>query len=297
MSTSAERIDFKGLEAVKLSSIAKGVDSVAIVTLFGAHLVSWTVNGKEQIFLSSIAVFDKSKAIRGGCPIVFPQFGRPEGSEMPQHGFARTSMWNYVENGEEGAFTLQSNEETLKHWPHTFYLNVFIKPSGGRLEITLGVLNDGSEAFKFQSLLHTYFRVPSVDTVKISGFEGHRYKDHLGDQGVRTTPAGEPLGISREVDREYINYPQEKEIVISTGDTKHFSITTKAEIDGEDHPTNYDVVLWNPWIEKAEATADLDDDAYMRYVCVEPGNISGGGSELPAGSSFVIEQTIEVLNP
>jgi hypothetical protein len=31
-------------------------------------------------------------AIRGGIPLVFPQFGQPR-KEMPSHGFARVSNW------------------------------------------------------------------------------------------------------------------------------------------------------------------------------------------------------------
>jgi glucose-6-phosphate 1-epimerase len=48
----------------------------------------------ETLFLSRDAVLDGIKAIRGGIPIVFPIFGPPSNeSDMPQHGFARTSQW------------------------------------------------------------------------------------------------------------------------------------------------------------------------------------------------------------
>ena len=43
------------------------------VLLHGATVVSWkSNNGKENLFLSSKAVLDGSKAVRGGIPIVFP---------------------------------------------------------------------------------------------------------------------------------------------------------------------------------------------------------------------------------
>ena len=38
------------------------------------------------------AVFDGTQPIRGGVPVVFPQFGRPDPS-LPMHGFARSSRW------------------------------------------------------------------------------------------------------------------------------------------------------------------------------------------------------------
>lgn len=43
------------------------------VLLFGATVISWkSANGKENLFLSSKAHLDSSKAVRGGIPLVFP---------------------------------------------------------------------------------------------------------------------------------------------------------------------------------------------------------------------------------
>ena len=46
-------------------------ESVTIY-LYGATVTSWKANGEEQLFLSSKANLDGSKAIRGGIPLVFP---------------------------------------------------------------------------------------------------------------------------------------------------------------------------------------------------------------------------------
>ena len=35
-----------------------------------------------------------------------------------------------------------------------------------------------------------------------------------------------------------------------------------------------DVVVWNPWQEKAEAMSDFDDSGYNNMVCVEPGYVA-----------------------
>lgn len=48
--------------------------------------------------MSSKAVLDGSKAVRGGIPVVFPCFGPPEHpdhSKLPQHGFARNEVWAF----------------------------------------------------------------------------------------------------------------------------------------------------------------------------------------------------------
>ena len=47
----------------------------ATVYLHGGHVASWTVAGQEMLFMSKSAVYNGSKALRGGIPVCFPQFG------------------------------------------------------------------------------------------------------------------------------------------------------------------------------------------------------------------------------
>ena len=51
-----------------------------------------TPDGTENIFLSPGVILDGSKPIRGGIPLVFPQFGQPD-KTVPSHGFVRTATW------------------------------------------------------------------------------------------------------------------------------------------------------------------------------------------------------------
>jgi glucose-6-phosphate 1-epimerase len=64
---------------------------------------------RELLFVSDHAVLDGTKPIRGGIPLVFPIFGPPpppssssskDGTivdTMPQHGFARRSIWTVID--------------------------------------------------------------------------------------------------------------------------------------------------------------------------------------------------------
>ena len=52
----------------------KGNSSLTVVP-FGATVISWIVDGQERIFVSKTAILDGSKAIRGGVPVCFPNFG------------------------------------------------------------------------------------------------------------------------------------------------------------------------------------------------------------------------------
>ena len=65
---------------------------------WGATVTSFKVaSGRECLFVSRDAKLDGSKAIRGGIPLVFPQFGQPDKS-MPQHAFLRNNYWKFDES-------------------------------------------------------------------------------------------------------------------------------------------------------------------------------------------------------
>ena len=72
--------------------------------LYGATVISWKSPSKssneplERLFLSSKALLDGSKPVRGGIPIVFPCFGaptHPDHLKLKQHGFARSEVWTW----------------------------------------------------------------------------------------------------------------------------------------------------------------------------------------------------------
>jgi hypothetical protein len=55
----------------KVTASLPSGDSVEVM-LYGATVISWKNNGQENMWLSSNAKMDGSKAIRGGVPVVFP---------------------------------------------------------------------------------------------------------------------------------------------------------------------------------------------------------------------------------
>jgi len=107
--------------------------AAAVATLQGAHLVSWIpAGGDERLYLSERSPFEAGRAIRGGVPVVFPQFG--ERGPLAHHGFARTSAWRLArEEGDRLMFALESCGETLRLWPHAFALELAITIGGPRL--------------------------------------------------------------------------------------------------------------------------------------------------------------------
>lgn len=65
--------------------------------------------------------------------------------------------------------------------------------------------------------------------------------------------------------------------MVSTADDKElFSITREMLTD---------VVVWNPWIEKAKSMPDFGpDDAYKKMICVEAGAVSSWQTLEPGDS-------------
>ena len=64
----------------------------ATVLLHGAHTVSWIPAGdQERLYLSPLAVAGPGQSVRGGVPVIFPQFNAQ--GPLPRHGFARDRAW------------------------------------------------------------------------------------------------------------------------------------------------------------------------------------------------------------
>ena len=124
------------------------------------------------MFLSRDAKLDGSKAVRGGIPLVFPQFGRPD-ENMPQHGFLRTNFWkaddSTVHDDDECAgitYRLELRDVKTSRggtWGEdTKYDCRFqykVEITSKTITTTLVIENTGEEEFPFETLLHTYYLV------------------------------------------------------------------------------------------------------------------------------------------
>ncbi|MCB2000494.1 MAG: D-hexose-6-phosphate mutarotase, partial [Rhodoferax sp.] len=85
--------EFHGTPALALQA-ADGAR--VLVTLHGGHVVSWVPAGGhgEQLYLSPRSGFGQRQAIRGGVPVVFPQFS--DRGPLPRHGFVRNRAWQLL---------------------------------------------------------------------------------------------------------------------------------------------------------------------------------------------------------
>ena len=257
MKPSIETIRFRDTDALRLNG-PRGAS--AVISLLGGQVLSWiTPDGRERLFLSDKAVFDGSVAIRGGIPVCWPQFAAL--GDLPKHGFVRTRPWQVAAErcGDDYALltlAIEDDEATRALWPHAFRLELTLMLEDDRIDLELSVSNTGEAPFSFTGALHTYLRVTQVEDVALEGLYGHHYRDAAnGDRVIRDS--GTAVTVDAEIDRVYrdVKRPQ----LLQAGNLS-------LGIQSQDFP---DVVVWNPWVDKCGALADMPADGWRHMLCVE----------------------------
>lgn len=231
--------------------------------LYGAHLTSWTPpQGADVFFMSAQSWFQPGRAIRGGIPVAFPQFGD---GPLPKHGLARINPWTVIRTALTPAGTVQAvlrltdTPEIRTLWPHPFHLDLTVELSA-QLIVELAVHNTGNRAFQFNTALHTYFHVADIRQTTVTGLLNIAYRDFLRGN-IRELETRREITFDREMDRVYPNAP-DRLLLRDAGHRRTIAITKQGLPD---------VVVWNPWIDKAQRMEDFGDDEYQRMVCVETG--------------------------
>ncbi|ESA44390.1 galactose mutarotase-like protein [Neurospora crassa] len=300
-------------------------ESVSVL-LYGATVVSWKdKNGHEKLWLSEAAKLDGSKPVRGGIPLVFPVFGtapdHAQTKDLPQHGFARSSRWEFLGKSTSestptpttpafaatatsaaGAvaaaaadlsvkldFGLSSSglsEDARAKWPYAFNAIYSVTLNTDSLTTNLVITNDDERSWECQMLMHTYLRVNDITSVSIHGLENASYVDKTTSPISTSTQTTSALTISSETDRVYTpagDDPASIPITVFEGDQPKYTVL-------RDNLAN--VVVWNPWIEKAQGMADFEPkDGYKNMLCVEPGAVATW-QVLEPGDAFEGAQTI-----
>ena len=237
----------------------------------GGHVTSWVGSaGDERLYMSPNAVYQSGKALRGGVPVIFPQFS--DMGDGPTHGVARSRQWSRVDDGltaGKGVFEIHICKNDPQFVGYECRLLLTVTVSDAVLRLTARVDSttaDGTTAKDFGFAFHTYFGISDVANVTLGGFEdGMTYADNLKDRAIVSAAEAKAFtAIDGEVDRIY------------TGVQKPLTIRDKGL--GRDLVVGgaglHDVVLWNPWIEKNARLSDLPQpDGYRGFVCIEHGSL------------------------
>ena len=273
-----------------LSRLTVATDlATAELYLHGAHLTAYQPRGaKPVLFMSEESLFEPTKPIRGGIPVIFPWFGPRAGSpDSPAHGFARTRAWDLESCAlqQDGSvrvdLALADDDSSRRLWPDAFRL---------RLSFTIGKALDleleataGSSPMSFEEALHTYFLVGDVREARVEGLEGTDFLDKV-DSFQRKTQPTEAIRITGETDRVYL---KTRSACVIRDPVLARTITVEKE-------NSENTVVWNPWINKARAMADFGDDEWPAMICVETANVGESAVRLDAGQSHLLRARVRV---
>ena len=260
MSTHTHQI-ISGLGGLPKVMLTAADGASAEIYLHGAHLTSWIpAGGAERLFLSRASEFRAGAAIRGGVPIVFPQFSNF--GPLPRHGFVRNTAWELmgVETTAEGQltvkFSLSDSEATRNVWPHAFQIIFAVTIGGQQLRMKLSITNSSEAPFIFSCALHTYLQIADIHQTVIENLQDVRYLDQVNER--REAIQGESLlPFNARVDRVYFDAPAR---VVVHEPQRQLSVAA------EGFP---DVVTWNPGATLGATLPDLEPDGYRRMLCVE----------------------------
>jgi glucose-6-phosphate 1-epimerase len=271
-----------GLPVVRMTSPS----ATGEMYLHGAHVTSWApAGGDEVLFVSQHARFENGRAIRGGVPICYPWFGALDGRpDAPAHGCVRTKAWQLdaVEHTDAGvAVTMSTTSDDLSrgYWPGNFHV-AYRVTFGASLSMDLTTENTGTTPLALQEALHTYYRVGSIHDVRIYGLEHVPYLDALDHRRERSH--ADVITFTSEVDRIYLGSGTPITIEAPTLD-RRIAISTEH---------SQTTVVWNPWIRKAQTLADLGDDEWRDFVCVESCNVSPATVSLGPGEQHVMRVVV-----
>lgn len=233
----------------------------AEVSLFGGQVLSYVPkrDNRERLWLSKNAQFDRAKPIRGGIPICWPWFANRHGKSdqnLPAHGYLRQQNWQMrqlISNDQGSEITLVP--KTTEGFGFNGVANVhLIINVGEHLSVSLRTRNVGSEAFAFTAALHSYFAVEDIRRTRLIGLSGD-YEDSLQQGKICPTPS--PYIFHQETDRIHLTQTENLRVESKQQTTQICSF-------GHDS-----LVVWNPWREKSQTIADMDDSGYTNMLCIE----------------------------
>jgi len=239
----------------------------AVISLYGGQILEFNAKGKSPLlWLSPTAIFEQGQAIRGGVPICAPWFGPHSGEQepgvkYPNHGFARTSLWQQSacktteDDDIQISLELTSNELTNKIYPHPFLMQLHFTLSD-TLTIEFSIENNAQQPIDCEWALHSYFTVDDIKATTVTGLDNLSYIDKTRDN-QRATLTGD-LTFNQEVDRCFVKGSA----------TQTINATNPITVTGSHCDS---VITWNPGEPLSGKLIDIGTKYYHQFVCVERG--------------------------
>lgn len=265
--------------------VVKNALGRAIIGLQGAQVMSFQPSGaQEMLWVSPKCVLEPGKAVRGGIPLCIPWFGPGQEGAM-LHGFGRIMEWSLVaveiccDGATRLALELAGDALVCKVWPYAFRFRLEVTV-GTTLTLALSADNRSTADAPFAFAFHTYFAVPNVSDVLVTGLMRTTFIDKL-DNMTRKVQQGD-IAIQAPTERVYLDVPAEQLLKIPTGDVK---IKSDAKC----------AVVWNAYTNDRNLP-DLGEGNHVGYICVERGDVADHAVRIQGGDRYQVSMSLSSVS-
>ncbi|PRQ11216.1 hypothetical protein C1Y63_07470 [Corynebacterium sp. 13CS0277] len=261
-------------------------DSILACDTAGAHV---TAIG-DVLYTSPETRRMPEAPIRGGIPLIGPQFGTRMAAAfptLPSHGVLRREEWTIVDATEthlEATLTFDGVE-------YRYTVDVQLADADAAAAAVSGFVcrlearNTGVEDMALQLGFHPYFALGDVRQATVKGVGAAVIADFRGPgtfqapmkDTITFTEAGYDRGVRGARTLSIVDPVAGRTITVSSDAADTF-------------------VVWNPGVEQARGFADMPDEGWLDFVCVEPmiHGAAGDGEPLPAGQTLRLDMTVRV---
>ncbi|KAL7093595.1 hypothetical protein ACP275_11G049000 [Erythranthe tilingii] len=257
------------------------------------QVISWkNQNDDELLFVSEKSIIRKDEPILGGIPVCFPRFIKNGNVENTfPAGWLIDDSVPQPDDKPMLALILGPSHRDSLNWPNEFEFRIkYQLVENGTLEMESRIENTDDHPFTFQFCYQNYLAASYIGNIRIRGLVQLEYLDYLENK-KRFTERDYKIPIRSEVDRVYVDVPaggnNNKVInVVDHGKGRTYTI----ERSGTSLP---DIVVWNPWIEKAKRIGDMGDEEYRKMACVGPAAVVDPVTLNP-GEAWTGKQSISI---
>lgn len=212
---------------------------------FGAQILSAKTSDITELLYASPLSVAVDKPVRGGVPVLFPQFANHGSFE--KHGFARSRPWKLLRRWQEidhcgVLYELELPIGAATGWLHEASLELEACLVPNALRIALRVTNLGAHSMPWTGGLHPYWRIGSLEDAYLVGLAGVT-------DGLRF----DEVGIEQ---------------LYSNNGPLHFNAGTHTiELQANGFS---EWMVWNPGRNGAHNFADLPPNDWQKFICIEP---------------------------
>ncbi|CAM3211778.1 aldose epimerase [Sporolactobacillus spathodeae] len=187
--TQIEEFDRNDLHFFRLKDESDYVD---ICPERGGIVTAFHADNEDLLFMNEDTLFDTSKNVRGGIPVLFPIAGQltdkqyqwnEKSYSMANHGLVRTRPLQVVGNETNERFaeltlSFSSSAETRAAYPFDFEMLLMYRLADGKLSIQQKIFNHSAEAMPVYPGYHPYFAIQNKTlTVATKATEYLDYND------------------------------------------------------------------------------------------------------------------------